>query len=70
MFRSLKGKVTYWVTFNEMNHIDPQTEASDILLISLRDSSILRLKIKRDIGSDWLSYDLGQLFSRKLSAGN
>lgn len=30
MFRSLKGKVTYWVTFNEMNHIDPQTEASDI----------------------------------------
>ncbi|MDU6521282.1 family 1 glycosylhydrolase [Clostridium sp.] len=30
MFEALKGKVKYWVTFNEMNHIDPQTEASDI----------------------------------------
>lgn len=30
MFRALKGKVKYWVTFNEMNHIDPATEASDI----------------------------------------
>lgn len=30
MFESLKGKVHYWVTFNEMNHIDPQTEATDI----------------------------------------
>lgn len=30
MFESLKGKVKYWVTFNEMNHIDPKTEASDI----------------------------------------
>jgi 6-phospho-beta-glucosidase len=30
MFESFKGKVHYWVTFNEMNHIDPQTEASDI----------------------------------------
>lgn len=30
MFEALKGKVTYWATFNEMNHIDPQTEASDI----------------------------------------
>ncbi|MGM0213911.1 family 1 glycosylhydrolase [Enterococcus sp. AZ109] len=30
MFQALKGKVKYWVTFNEMNHIDPQTEASDI----------------------------------------
>lgn len=27
---AFKGKVKYWVTFNEMNHIDPQTEASDI----------------------------------------
>lgn len=25
-----KGLVKYWVTFNEMNHIDPQSEASDI----------------------------------------
>lgn len=30
MFLALKGKVKYWVTFNEMNHIDPRTEASDI----------------------------------------
>lgn len=30
MFRALKEKVTYWSTFNEMNHIDPATEASDI----------------------------------------
>lgn len=30
MFLSLKGKVKYWITFNEMNHIDPSTEASDI----------------------------------------
>lgn len=30
MFNALKGKVKYWVTFNEMNHIDPSTEASDI----------------------------------------
>lgn len=29
----LKGKVKYWVTFNEMNHIDPQSEASDIFLL-------------------------------------
>lgn len=30
MFEALKGKVRYWSVFNEMNHIDPQTEASDI----------------------------------------
>lgn len=30
MFEALKGKVRYWVTFNELNHIDPATEASDI----------------------------------------
>ena len=30
MFKALKGRVRYWATFNEMNHIDPQTEASDI----------------------------------------
>ncbi|WP_193065391.1 glycoside hydrolase family 1 protein [Oceanobacillus oncorhynchi] len=30
MFEAFKDKVKYWVTFNEMNHIDPQTEASDI----------------------------------------
>ncbi|MDT2815232.1 family 1 glycosylhydrolase [Vagococcus carniphilus] len=30
MFENFKDRVTYWVTFNEMNHIDPQTEATDI----------------------------------------
>jgi Beta-glucosidase/6-phospho-beta-glucosidase/beta-galactosidase len=29
-FTSLKDTVKYWATFNEMNHIDPQTEATDI----------------------------------------
>lgn len=29
MFKALKGKVKYWVTFNEMNHIDCQEEHSD-----------------------------------------
>lgn len=30
VYQALNHKVKYWVTFNEMNHIDPQTEASDI----------------------------------------
>lgn len=30
LFRAFKGKVHYWSTFNELNHIDPATEASDI----------------------------------------
>ncbi|MDE6961829.1 MAG: family 1 glycosylhydrolase [Lachnospiraceae bacterium] len=30
MFEALKGKVHYWSTFNELNHLDPATEASDI----------------------------------------
>ena len=29
MFEALKGKVHYWVTFNEMNHIDSQMSLSD-----------------------------------------
>ena len=29
MFEALKGKVHYWVTFNEMNHIDSQMKLSD-----------------------------------------
>ena len=29
MFEALKGKVHYWVTFNEMNHIDSQMALSD-----------------------------------------
>ena len=30
VMRAYDGKVKYWVTFNEMNHIDPQSEQSDI----------------------------------------
>lgn len=30
MFEALKDTVKYWSTFNEMNHIDPQTQATDI----------------------------------------
>ncbi|WP_399547676.1 family 1 glycosylhydrolase [uncultured Clostridium sp.] len=30
VIRRFNNKVKYWVTFNEMNHIDPQTEHSDI----------------------------------------
>lgn len=29
---SLKGKVHMWATFNEMNHIDPMSEATDIFI--------------------------------------
>lgn len=29
---SLKSKVRYWATFNEMNHIDPMSEATDIFI--------------------------------------
>lgn len=42
-----KGRVKYWVTFNEMNHIDPQTEASDIftyMIAGLKYSDMLKPK--------------------------
>ena len=35
MFEALKGKVHYWVTFNEMNHIDPTSDASDMFVYIL-----------------------------------
>lgn len=35
MFRALKGRVRYWVTFNEMNHIDPTSDASDMFVYIL-----------------------------------
>lgn len=35
MYESLKGKVHYWVTFNEMNHIDPASDASDMFVYIL-----------------------------------
>lgn len=30
LMTAFDGKVRYWVTFNEMNHLDPETEQSDI----------------------------------------
>lgn len=30
MFMALKDKVHYWVTFNELNHVDPMSQASDM----------------------------------------
>ncbi|MBX8937951.1 family 1 glycosylhydrolase [Enterococcus gilvus] len=30
VMRAYDGKVKYWITFNEMNHLDPQSEQSDI----------------------------------------
>lgn len=30
MLHALKGRVHDWVTFNEMNHLDPQTKASEL----------------------------------------
>lgn len=47
LFRFFKGRVRYWVTFNEMNHIDPQTEASDIftyLIAGLKYSEMVNPK--------------------------
>lgn len=35
MYEALKGKVHYWVTFNEMNHIDSQTEATSTFIYIL-----------------------------------
>lgn len=35
MFTALKGKVHYWVVFNEMNHIDPTSDASDMFVYIL-----------------------------------
>lgn len=35
MFESLKGKVYYWVNFNEMNHIDPMSDADDMYVYIL-----------------------------------
>ena len=30
MFKALNNKVRYWVTFNELNHVDPMSKASDM----------------------------------------
>lgn len=35
MLEALKGKVHYWVNFNEMNHIDPTSDASDMFVYIL-----------------------------------
>ena len=35
MYEVLKGRVHYWATFNEMNHIDPTSDASDMFVYIL-----------------------------------
>lgn len=35
MFEALKGKVRYWINFNEMNHIDPMSDADDLFVYIL-----------------------------------
>lgn len=35
MFEALKGKVKYWINFNEMNHIDPMSDADDMFVYIL-----------------------------------
>jgi len=47
MFLALKGKVKYWATFNEMNHIDPQTEATDIFTYIIAGLKYSELKDKK-----------------------
>ncbi|TRZ39575.1 glycoside hydrolase family 1 protein [Niallia circulans] len=47
MFKALKGKVYYWVTSNEMNHLDPQTEMSDIFTYMLTGHKYSELKDKK-----------------------
>lgn len=47
MFEALKGRVKYWVTFNEMNHIDPQTEASDIFTYIIAGLKFSEMKEKK-----------------------
>lgn len=47
MFKALKGKVKYWATFNEMNHIDPQTEATDIFTYIIAGLKFSELKDKK-----------------------
>ncbi|HHV09006.1 MAG TPA: family 1 glycosylhydrolase [Clostridiales bacterium] len=44
---AFQGKVKYWVTFNEMNHIDPQTEASDMFTYILAGMKYSELKGNR-----------------------
>lgn len=35
MFEALKGRIRYWVNFNEMNHIDPMSDADDMFVYIL-----------------------------------
>lgn len=44
MFRALKGKVHYWVTFNEMNHIDSQMKLSDFFTYFITGLQYSKLK--------------------------
>ncbi|MEG0330627.1 MAG: glycoside hydrolase family 1 protein [Bacilli bacterium] len=47
IFRSFKGKVRYWVTFNEMNHLDPMSEVTDIFTYLITGLKYSELKNKK-----------------------
>ncbi|MDQ0360268.1 glycoside hydrolase family 1 protein [Breznakia pachnodae] len=41
-----KGKVKYWVTFNEMNHLDPETDVSSLFTYMLAGVEYSKIKNK------------------------
>lgn len=47
MLRALKGRVHRWVTFNEMNHLDPESEASDVFTYMIAGVKYSELKDPR-----------------------
>jgi 6-phospho-beta-glucosidase len=44
-----KGKVNDWVTFNEMNHIDPQTEVSDVFTYIIAGLECSKMENKKQV---------------------
>lgn len=47
-----QGKVKYWITFNEMNHLDPQTEVSELFTYLLAGVEYTKLQdSKQDLAT-------------------
>jgi len=44
LFHNFKGRVTKWVTFNEMNHLDPSTKASEVFTYMLAGVEFEKIK--------------------------
>ena len=47
LVKEYRGKVFYWVTFNEMNHIDPQAEGSDLFTYILAGLEYSKMENKK-----------------------